>query len=208
MVARRYFAAPGGRTCWGLTAWVFPPCTGMPVVKPRQLMVSEDSLGPGKGMAQGLNRTSGVRRSFRKTPEHPVDDIDKMKERAAMNNSFIYIKIPQVPLCVSYKGEKSSVDWGDLNLVLPFLEYHNNTWTWLDFAMAVKRDSRKALVAQVIKEKLRLKPATGSESRGKQENKLEGHIQQQEEDEKARLLIGLSVGEKNPGKKSIFSRHK
>lgn len=182
--------------------------TGMPVVKPRQLMVSEDSLGSGKGMTQGLNRTSGVRRSFRKMPEHPVDDIDKMKERAAMNNSFIYIKIPQVPLCVSYKGEKNSVDWGDLNLVLPCLEYHNNTWTWLDFAMAVKRDSRKALVAQVIKEKLRLKPAAGTESRGKQESKLEGHIQQQEEDEKARLLIGLSVGEKNPGKKSIFSRRK
>lgn len=43
--------------------------TGMPVVKPRQLMVSEDSLGSGKGMTQGLNRTSGVRRSFRKMPE-------------------------------------------------------------------------------------------------------------------------------------------
>lgn len=41
------------------------------------------------------------------------------------------------------------MDWKDLNLVLPCLEYHNNTWTWLDFAMAVKRDSRKALVAQV-----------------------------------------------------------
>ncbi|XP_070591591.1 bridge-like lipid transfer protein family member 2 [Erythrolamprus reginae] len=184
--------------------------TGMPVVKPRQLMVSEDSLGSGKG--QGLNRTSGVRRSFRKTPEYPVDDIDKMKERAAMNNSFIYIKIPQVPLCVSYKGEKNSVDWGELNLVLPCLEYHNNTWTWLDFAMAVKRDSRKALVAQVIKEKLRLKPAGGGpESRGgwRPETKLEGPmVQQQEEDEKARLLIGLSVGEKNPGKKSIFGRRK
>lgn len=109
-----------------------------------------------------------------------------MKERAAMNNSFIYIKIPQVPLCVSYKvsvalnprvvfslqvvmmnkhlpmvfcfvpvqGEKSSVDWKDLNLVLPCLEYHNNTWTWLDFAMAVKRDSRKALVAQVLNPRL------------------------------------------------------
>nr|XP_048680324.1 protein KIAA0100 homolog isoform X2 [Caretta caretta] len=183
--------------------------TGMPVVKPRQLIVAEDSLGPGKGVAQGLNRTSGVRRSFRKAPEHPVDDIDKMKERAAMNNSFIYIKIPQVPLCVSYKGEKNSVDWGDLNLVLPCLEYHNNTWTWLDFAMAVKRDSRKALVAQVIKEKLRLKPAAGAEARGKLENKSDGTIQQQqEEDEKARLLIGLSVGEKNPSKKSIFGRRK
>ncbi|PKU30493.1 hypothetical protein llap_19203 [Limosa lapponica baueri] len=182
--------------------------TGIPVVKPRQLIVADDSLGPGKGVTQGLNRTSGVRRSFRKAPEHPVDDIDKMKERAAMNNSFIYIKIPQVPLCVSYKGEKNSVDWGDLNLVLPCLEYHNNTWTWLDFAMAVKRDSRKALVAQVIKEKLRLKPAAGSEARGKLENKSDGTIQQQEEDEKARLLIGLSVGEKNPSKKSIFGRRK
>ncbi|KAK2881234.1 hypothetical protein Q8A67_018502 [Cirrhinus molitorella] len=180
------------------------------VVKPRQL--SEDSiggLGPGKGVAQGLNRTAGVRRSFRKPPEHPVDDIDKMKERAAMNNSFIYIKIPQVPLCVSYKGEKSSVDWKDLNLVLPCLEYHNNTWTWLDFAMAVKRDSRKALVAQMIKEKLRLKPASGSESRGKAtDGKTDSSLQQQVEDEKARLLIGFSNADKSSSKKSIFSRRK
>ncbi|CAB1348981.1 unnamed protein product [Coregonus sp. 'balchen'] len=131
------------------------------------------------GVTQGLNRTSGVRRSFRKAVEHPVDDIDKMKERAAMNNSFIYIKIPQ--------GEKSSVDWKDLNLVLPCLEYHNNTWTWLDFAMAVKRDSRKALVF---------------------EGKSDSSMQQQEEDEKARLLIGLSSSDKSSSKKSIFSRRK
>ncbi|XP_044059043.1 protein KIAA0100-like isoform X2 [Siniperca chuatsi] len=183
--------------------------TGIPV-KPRQS--SEDTMGamgPSKGVAQGLNRTAGVRRSFRKPPEHPVDDIDKMKERAAMNNSFIYIKIPQVPLCVSYKGEKSSVDWKDLNLVLPCLEYHNNTWTWLDFAMAVKRDSRKALVAQMIKEKLRLKPASGSDLRGKSsEGKSDSSLQQQEEDEKARLLIGLSTADKSSSKKSIFSRRK
>ncbi|KAM9359758.1 bridge-like lipid transfer protein family member 2 [Symphorus nematophorus] len=183
--------------------------TGIPV-KPRQS--SEDTMGamgPSKGVTQGLNRTAGVRRSFRKPPEHPVDDIDKMKERAAMNNSFIYIKIPQVPLCVSYKGEKSSVDWKDLNLVLPCLEYHNNTWTWLDFAMAVKRDSRKALVAQMIKEKLRLKPASGSDLRGKaSEGKSDNSLQQQEEDEKARLLIGLSTAEKSSSKKSIFSRRK
>lgn len=183
--------------------------TGIPV-KPRPL--SEDTMGamgPSKGVTQGLNRTAGVRRSFRKPPEHPVDDIDKMKERAAMNNSFIYIKIPQVPLCVSYKGEKSSVDWKDLNLVLPCLEYHNNTWTWLDFAMAVKRDSRKALVAQMIKEKLRLKPASGSDLRGKtSEGKSDNNLQQQEEDEKARLLIGLSTADKSSSKKSIFSRRK
>lgn len=42
------------------------------MVKPRQLIVADDSLGPGKGVAQGLNRTSGVRRSFRKAPEVPA----------------------------------------------------------------------------------------------------------------------------------------
>ena len=31
------------------------------------------------------------------------DDVEKMKERAAKNNSFLYIKITQVPVCVSYK---------------------------------------------------------------------------------------------------------
>ncbi|XP_016887498.1 protein KIAA0100 isoform X2 [Cynoglossus semilaevis] len=183
--------------------------TGIPV-KTRQSEDTIGAMGPSKGVAQGLNRTAGVRRSFKKPPEHPVDDIDKMKERAAMNNSFIYIKIPQVPLCVSYKGEKSSVDWKDLNLVLPCLEYHNNTWTWLDFAMAVKRDSRKALVAQMIKEKLRLKPASGSDLRGGKscEGKSDNVLQQQEEDEKARLLIGLSTADKSSSKKSIFSRRK
>ncbi|XP_061575606.1 bridge-like lipid transfer protein family member 2 isoform X2 [Cololabis saira] len=183
--------------------------TGIPVkIRP----LSEDTMGamgPSKSVTQGLNRTAAVRRSFKKPPEHPVDDIDKMKERAAMNNSFIYIKIPQVPLCVSYKGEKSSVDWKDLNLVLPCLEYHNNTWTWLDFAMAVKRDSRKALVAQMIKEKLRLKPASGSDLRGKAtDGKSDNSMQQQEEDEKARLIFGLSTQDKSSSKKSIFSRRK
>lgn len=136
------------------------------------------------------------------------------------------------------------MDWKDLNLVLPCLEYHNNTWTWLDFAMAVKRDSRKALVAQVtsshtflqlssidravkfsaeaeitstcsllaaqmIKEKLRLKPASGSDLRGKtSEGKSDNSLQQQEEDEKARLLIGLTPADKSSSKKSIFSRRK
>lgn len=42
-------------------------------MKPRQLIATDDAapLGPGKGVAQGLNRSSGVRRSFRKAPEVP-----------------------------------------------------------------------------------------------------------------------------------------
>lgn len=66
---------------------------------------------------------------------------------SSLRLTYLEVVSPFEMLCL--QGEKSSVDWKDLNLVLPCLEYHNNTWTWLDFAMAVKRDSRKALVAQV-----------------------------------------------------------
>lgn len=61
----------------------------------------------------------------------------------------------------------------------------------------------------MIKEKLRLKPASGSDLRGKvSDGKADNSLQQQEEDEKARLLIGLSTADKSSGKKSIFRRHK
>lgn len=61
----------------------------------------------------------------------------------------------------------------------------------------------------MIKEKLRLKPAPGSDVRGKvSEGKSDNNLQQQEEDEKARLLIGLSSVDKTSSKKSIFSRRK
>lgn len=51
------------------------------MVKPRQLIATDDAaaLGPGKGVAQGLNRSSGVRRSFRKAPE--VLDMPLMTEK-------------------------------------------------------------------------------------------------------------------------------
>lgn len=61
----------------------------------------------------------------------------------------------------------------------------------------------------MIKEKLRLKPASGSESRGKAtDGKMDSSLQQQVEDEKARLLIGLSTADRSSSKKSIFSRRK
>ncbi len=34
------------------------------------------------------------------------DDVEEMKVRAQLNKLFVYIKIPEVPICVSYKGEK------------------------------------------------------------------------------------------------------
>jgi hypothetical protein len=80
------------------------------------------------------------------------DDVEKMKERAEKNKLFIYIKIPEVPVRVSYKGnkEKNLEDITDFHLLVPTLEYHNVTWTWLDLLLAMKNDSRKVLLSQVM----------------------------------------------------------
>jgi hypothetical protein len=79
------------------------------------------------------------------------DDVEKMKERAEKNKLFIYIKIPEVPVRVSYKGskEKNIEDIRDFSLTIPTLEYHNVTWTWLDLLLAMKSDSRKVILSQV-----------------------------------------------------------
>lgn len=52
---------------------------------------------------------------------------------------------------VSYKGnkEKNLEDIQDVSLVIPTLEYHNVTWTWLDLLLAMKNDSRRVILPQV-----------------------------------------------------------
>ncbi|XP_050097099.1 protein KIAA0100 isoform X3 [Anopheles aquasalis] len=108
------------------------------------------------------------------------DDVEKMKERAEKNKLFIYIKIPEVPVRVSYKGnkEKNFEDITDLSLLIPTLEYHNVTWTWLDLLLAMKSDSRRVLLSQAIKQKLKLKKALVDEQPTPQE------------EDKAKMLFG------------------
>lgn len=112
----------------------------------------------------------------------PIDDVEIMKERAEKNKLFVYIKIPEVPIRLSYKGskEKNLEDLRDISLVIPTLEYHNMTWTWLDLLMAIRNDSKSiSVVSQAIKQKL-IKRKTGSS---------EESYSPQEED-KARMLFG------------------
>ncbi|XP_025831839.1 protein KIAA0100 [Agrilus planipennis] len=112
----------------------------------------------------------------------PIDDVEKMKERAEKNKLFIYIKIPEVPVRVSYKGtkEKNLEDIRDFSLVIPTLEYHNVTWTWLDLLLAMKSDTRRVILSQAIKQKLTIKRHTGSSD----ETNLP------HEEDKAKILFG------------------
>ncbi|XP_047512381.1 protein KIAA0100 [Pieris napi] len=123
------------------------------------------------------------------------DDVEKMKERAEKNKLFIYIKIPEVPVRVSYKGskEKNLEDVRDLPLLLPTLEYHNVTWTWLDLLLATKNDTRRVLLSQAIRQKLQL-------------HRRAPAAPEPLEEDKARLLLGdRTVAENKPQKKSVPS---
>ncbi len=91
------------------------------------------------------------------------DDVEQMKERAQRNKLFNYIKIPEVPICASFKGEKEKnkiLDVSNFLLQVPTIEYHRVHWTWLDLLLAVKSRVRESLISQAIKQKLSLKNHT------------------------------------------------
>lgn len=124
------------------------------------------------------------------------DDIEKMRQRAQKNHSFLYIKIPEVPIKISYKGrkEKNIANLNNVSLNLPTIEYHNHTWTWLDLLMALKSDTKRVLISQAVKQKLHLTSRRRKEIQHVQENEAsKQHNVEQEENEdqdKARLLLG------------------
>ena len=56
------------------------------------------------------------------------DDVEEMKVRAQQNKLFVYIKIPEVPICVSYKGEKDKnqiLDVKDFRLQVIFSDFRS-----------------------------------------------------------------------------------
>lgn len=138
----------------------------------------------GVSMRQWLR--GAVNGSFRRPAEaNPLrDDIDRMKERAQENNFFLFIKIPEVPFIVSYKGskEKNLEDVDRFQLVFPLCEYHDKNWTWLDLALAIKQRCRRVLLQQFMKQKLLRNRLMGAER--------ETADSEVDEEEKKRIVLG------------------
>ncbi|XP_071525678.1 protein hobbit isoform X2 [Panulirus ornatus] len=139
--------------------------------------------------SRGSKKQASLRKSHKESSFYvslqDKDDVEIMKQRAEQNKLFVYIKIPELPVRVSYKGkkEKNLEDVSNFRLVIPTLEYHNVTWTWLDFLMAMKQDSKSALLSQAIKHKLNLAHFRADDA------------SMPNEEEKARLLLGSKLME-------------
>lgn len=135
--------------------------------------------------------------SSRKSKE---DIEEKMRQRASKNQNFVYIKIPEVPIRVSYKGKGDKnfevLNIHDFTFILPTIEYHNQNWTWLDVSMAIKSEFKRRLLPQAFKQKLKPSFFSSSSSGLKQCDSEEAttkdvrEIEKEEEEQKARLLLG------------------
>lgn len=158
-----------------------------------------DKSGPKKK----LEKKPSIKRDSvkRNTSSHTFAEIDKMKERASNNNTFVYVKIPEVSLRVSYKGEKEKniADIHDFSIVLPTMEYHNQIWTWFDLLMAIRGDTKTVILSQAIKQKLHMKSRAGEETQ---------RTDAQQEEDKMKMLLGpkLLAGQDKPAKKGIFGK--
>ncbi|VVC94358.1 unnamed protein product [Leptidea sinapis] len=130
----------------------------------------EDEGGEGGTTGSGGGRASTTL-SSKKSRKKNKDSNSNFYERAEKNKLFIYIKIPEVPVRVSYKGnkEKNLEDVRDLPLVLPTLEYHNVTWTWLDLLLATKNDTRRCQRTSLRRRILRACSSSPSHSRSRVE---------------------------------------
>jgi hypothetical protein len=81
-----------------------------------------------------------------------------MKERASNVKTFIYVKIPQLTLCITYKGESISVKEMHEQLVtVPTVEYHNLNMSWRALLLEIKKDYKNAIITQTIKSAIGMK---------------------------------------------------
>lgn len=144
--------------------------------------------------------TSNATVSSLNSTQRRGEEIEKMRERASKNHTFVYVKIPGIPIKVSYKGkkQKSVTDLKNMSLTLPTYEYHNSTWTWLDLLMAVKNDSKHTVIKQALKQKMKIRPSSiwsKSSSNDQHIPPLEASSKEKSttpvtDEDKARLLLG------------------
>lgn len=154
----------------------------------------EDTISTMSTATINSNTSSGININQRRG-----DDIEKMRERASKNHTFVYVKIPGIPIRVSYKGKKQKnvTDLKNISLTLPTYEYHNATWTWLDLLMAVKNDSKHTVIKQALKQKMKIRPSAlwskssnDHQAVANEQSSKEKHSIPVTDEEKARLLLG------------------
>ncbi|KAI9149798.1 Protein SABRE [Blastocladiella emersonii ATCC 22665] len=144
--------APAGTALGSSTVPSSTSMTSLTTTQSARSVVGE--YGAGTSLASSRRKRS---RDLQRSGS--TDALVQMKSRASRNTTFVHIRMPSVALCISYRGnkEKNIEDLHEFVLTLPTMEYHNKTWTWLEFLTQVRRDVFFAVLGhtgQLVKEKL------------------------------------------------------
>ncbi|EDQ87659.1 uncharacterized protein MONBRDRAFT_37847 [Monosiga brevicollis MX1] len=84
------------------------------------------------------------------------DNIEAMRERAERNTTFLFVKIPTLQACVSFKADGAIGDIHNFVMSVPTFEYHNETCTPTDMLRKYKADVSGHVLAQAIGHKMSL----------------------------------------------------
>eukprot|EP00049_Salpingoeca_infusionum_P016597 m.341346 g.341346 ORF g.341346 m.341346 type:complete len:2823 (+) comp16112_c1_seq2:204-8672(+) len=122
----------------------------------------DEETGASAEKAVSPARTPVLLRKASALPQLPatetqvVQDVEEMKNRASNNTTFLYVKIPRIQICLSYKSDKSISDLHNFVLTLPMFEYHNETCTSGDLITMFKKDATLNVISQAISHKIGL----------------------------------------------------
>ncbi|KAI8896892.1 golgi-body localization protein domain-containing protein [Globomyces pollinis-pini] len=153
-----------------LAYYIFPQ-TKAKASEPQQLNLAtlksvtssnSQSLAENKTKRPIVSQNNTFKMNYNRRDRGSSQQLVQMQDRASQNKSFIYINVPGVQHCFSYRGskEKNFEDLNKFSFHLPTLEYRNKTWTWFDLFNAMKRDALRAALANtgaLVREKLFVK---------------------------------------------------
>ncbi|KAI9362419.1 golgi-body localization protein domain-containing protein [Zopfochytrium polystomum] len=168
----------------------------------------EKSAADGTVVASQAAPSEKKKKATRKSERNKgaLSELKQMQLRASENQSYIYIKMPGVRHCISYKGlkEKNFEDLNMFTFAMPTLEYRNKTWSLRDVLEAVTKDAIRAVLANsaaLVREKL---------FQRKDRPRREGQASDVSEDlQPSRLLDVPSLGVSSRGSdSSLLSREK
>lgn len=100
----------------------------------------------------GIQRKIFSHRNKKKdNDDHHTQDnhLNQMMKRANNYMTLVYVKVPSVVLCLSYKGKgnRNVEDVHEFVFNLPTIEYRNKTWSHVDLVLHLKKEITKSLIS-------------------------------------------------------------
>ena len=124
-----------------------------------------------------------------------VQKAQELRQRSSTHAHFRHVIVHSTHHVLSYKGrgDSSFLDLDQFTLKLPTFEYGNQTWSWLDFTLQLRRDAIKVVwgnLGSLVKEKFRRLGLPNTPEDNNSEETTKPASDQYENERIRKLLLG------------------